>query len=114
MAKRGKVGKIKVGVIGYGGAFSMGKLHLEQMAAEGMVPTAVCDVDAGRLPQAEEDFPGIETYDSVAKMLRRSPVDLVTVITPHNTHAKLVLQCLRAGRHVVVEKPFAITTAECD
>jgi predicted dehydrogenase len=41
-------------------------------------------------------------------------VDLVTLITPHNTHAALALQCLNAGKHVVCEKPMAITTAECD
>jgi len=47
-------------------------------------------------------------------MLKRADVDLITIITPHNTHAKLSLQCLRAGKHVVCEKPLAITTAECD
>jgi predicted dehydrogenase len=47
-------------------------------------------------------------------MLRKSDVNLITIITPHNTHAKLALQCLKAGRHVVCEKPLAITTAECD
>jgi predicted dehydrogenase len=41
-------------------------------------------------------------------------VNLVAVITPHNSHARLALQCLRAGRHVVCEKPFAVTTAQCD
>ncbi len=47
-------------------------------------------------------------------MLKKSDVNLVAIITPHNTHAALAVQCLRAGRHVVCEKPLAITTAECD
>jgi scyllo-inositol 2-dehydrogenase (NADP+) len=47
-------------------------------------------------------------------MLKKSDVNLITLITPHNTHAPLAIQCLKAGRHVVCEKPFAITTAECD
>ena len=34
-------------------------------------------------------------------MLKSSDVDLVTIITPHNTHAKIALQCLRPGKHVV-------------
>ncbi|MBT3271856.1 MAG: Gfo/Idh/MocA family oxidoreductase [Spirochaetales bacterium] len=105
---------IKVGVIGYGGAFNMGKHHLVEAAQAGMVPAAVSDLDPKRLETAEEDFPGIGTYTSVAEMLKKSDADLITVITPHNTHAKLAVQCLNAGRHVVVEKPFAITTAECD
>jgi predicted dehydrogenase len=84
------------------------------MEQAGMTPVAVCEVDAGRLKTSKADFPGIQTYSTVAAMLRKSDVNLVTIITPHNTHAKLALQCLKAGRHVVCEKPLAITTAECD
>lgn len=78
---------IKVGVIGYGGAFNMGRQHLNEMKAAGMTPTAVVEVDPSRLAAASEDFPGIETHGSVGDMLRKSRVDLVTIITPHNTHA---------------------------
>jgi len=84
------------------------------MQRAGMTPTAVAEIDASRLKAAEADFPGIETYGSVAEMLKDSDVNLLAIITPHNTHAKLAIQCLKAGRHVVCEKPLAITTAECD
>jgi len=114
VARFKKAKDIKVGAIGYGGAFNMGKSHLNEMKRAGMTPTAVAEIDKSRLKVAEADFPGIETYDSVAKMLKTSDVDLLAIITPHNTHAKLALQCLKAGRHVVCEKPLAITTAECD
>lgn len=106
--------EIKVGVIGYGGAFNMGRQHLQQMQAAGMTPVAVAEVDATRLAVATQDFPGIETYSTVAAMLKKSAVNLIVIITPHNTHASLALQCLRAGRHVVCEKPLAITTKEVD
>ncbi|MDA0990917.1 MAG: Gfo/Idh/MocA family oxidoreductase, partial [Verrucomicrobia bacterium] len=82
--------------------------------AAGMTPTAVAEIDASRRAEAEKEFPGIQTYASVTTMLRKADLDLVAIITPHNTHAKLALQCLRANCHVVCEKPFAITTAECD
>jgi predicted dehydrogenase len=109
-----KAGDIKVGVIGYGGAFNMGRGHLSQMQQVGMTPVAVTDVDPTRLTIAQADFPGIETFTSAADMLRKSDVNMVVIITPHNTHARLAVQCLSAGRHVVCEKPLAITTAECD
>ena len=105
---------VRVGVIGYGGAFAMGKIHLDQMRDFGMTPTAVCDPDPSRLKIAAADFDGIETYTSASRMLATSKVNLVTIITPHNTHAKLALQCLNAGRDVVSEKPFAITVGQCD
>jgi scyllo-inositol 2-dehydrogenase (NADP+) len=109
-----KDSEIRVGVIGYGGAFNMGRVHLNEMKKAGMSPFAVTELDQARLKVATEEFPGIETYTSVATMLKKSAVDIVTIITPHNTHAKLALQCLRAGKSVVCEKPLAITTAECD
>ncbi len=105
---------IKVGVVGYGGAFNMGRGHLREMREAGMTPAAVAEIDPERLDVANIDFPGIATYSSVDAMLEKSDVSLITLITPHNTHAELALKCLAAGRHVVCEKPFAVTTEECD
>ncbi|MCY3019998.1 MAG: Gfo/Idh/MocA family oxidoreductase [Planctomycetota bacterium] len=106
---------MKVGTIGYGGAFNMGRHHLKEMLLNpGFVAAAVCDLDAERLKVAKEDFPGIQTYTDVDTMLRRSDVELLVIILPHNVHAQVAVKCLKAGRHVVVEKPFAITVKECD
>ena len=104
---------IKVGVIGYGGAFNMGRGHLNEMKRAGMTPAAVAEIDPKRLEVAAQEFPGIETYTSVTAMLKKSDVHLLAIITPHNTHAELTIQCLTAGRHVVCEKPMAVTTREC-
>ena len=109
-----KAGEIQVGVVGYGGAFNMGRAHFNEMQAAGMTPRAVAEIDPERLAVAAKEFPGIETYRTVDEMLRKSSVNLVTLITPHNTHAPLAMKCLKAGRHVVAEKPMAVTTAECD
>ena len=106
--------EIKVGVVGYGGAFNMGKMHLQDMQKAGMTPRAVAEPDASRLAVAAREFPGIQTFASVEELLAGSDVNLVVLITPHNTHGPLALKCLKAGRHVVCEKPFAITTKECD
>lgn len=114
MKKYKSAKEIKVGVIGYGGAFNMGKCHLDQMHQAGMTPVAVTELDPARLEVAKTDFPEIDTFKSVAQMLKKSDVNLIVIITPHNTHAKLAIQCMKAGRHVVCEKPLAITTAEVD
>jgi len=92
----------------------MGRVHLTQMQAAGMTPAAVAEIDEERLKVALEDFPGIQTFSSVEQMLSEAAPDLVTIITPHNTHAALSLQCLQAGASVVCEKPMAITLEECD
>lgn len=106
--------EIKVGVVGYGASFQIAKHHLGGMKNQGMVPVAVADIDTSRLPVAEADYPGIKTYASATEMLAKSDVDLLAICTPHNTHADLAIECMNAGRHVVTEKPFAVTTAECD
>ena len=103
MARYASPEQIKTGVVGYGGAFEMGKHHLLEMQSSGMVPTAVAELDAERLAVAEADFPGIETYSTVESMLAES-----------DTHAPIALQCLEAGRHVCCEKPLALTTEECE
>ena len=114
MKRYTKARDIKVGVIGYSGAFCMGRVHLEEMRAAGMTPTAVCEINKDLLKVAAKEWPGVETYDSIPKMLKKSDVDLLAVITPHNLHAKHVIQCLDDGRSVCCEKPLAITTEECD
>jgi len=105
---------VKCAVIGYGGAYNMGKAHMEQMQSAGMTPTAVAEIDPSRLEVAKADFPGIATYTEVEQMLAEAKPDIVAIITPHNTHAELGLKCLQAGAGVVCEKPMAITVAECD
>ena len=114
MARFKQASGIKVGVVGYGAAFNMGRAHLNEMKQAGMTPVAMAEIDPARMEAAKVDFPGIQAYPSLKDMLKKSNVDLLAIITPHNIHAKLALEALKAGRHVVTEKPFAITTAECD
>jgi predicted dehydrogenase len=92
----------------------MGRHHLDMVKHAGMSPQAVAEIDPKRLESAKADFPDIETYGAVAEMLKKSNVSLVTIVTPHNTHEALALKCLKAGRHVISEKPMAITTSACD
>ena len=107
--------ELRGAVIGYGGAFNMGRNHLNWMnAAPGMRGVAACDLDPTRMAQAAADFPGLRTHTRVEDLLADPEVDLVTVITPHNTHAPLALQCLAAGKHAIVEKPMCLTVAEAD
>jgi predicted dehydrogenase/type 1 glutamine amidotransferase len=104
---------IKVAAIGYGGAFNMGKVHLESCKRARMNPVAVCDLDPKRTATAKEELgQHIQAFNSVEELLSKSDAEMCIVITPHNTHARLCVQCLESGRHVVTEKPFTITVDE--
>jgi len=104
--------EIRGAVIGYGGAFNMGKGHLSGMREAGIAPVAVCDIDAPRLDAALADFPGIRTYGHADALLADDGIDLVTLVTPHDTHAPLAIQALNAGKSVICEKPMCLTAQE--
>ena len=111
ITKKGK--EIRAAMVGYGGAFNMGKAHASWLnAVDGMDTVAVVDPDVSRLEAAKTDLPGIQTYKSLDDLIKKSDANLAVLITPHNTHASLAVKALKAGMHVVLEKPMCITAAE--
>lgn len=64
--------------------------------------------------EAVKKYPGITTYRSLAEMLADKAIELVIVNTPNATHFPFALQCLLAGKHVIVEKPFTLSANEAD
>jgi predicted dehydrogenase len=73
---------------------------------------AVCDMSPSRRAAAEKAAPGVRTYEDVTAMLADPSVDAVVIATPVTSHFRLGLDALRAGKHVLVEKPFAASVAE--
>ena len=61
---------------------------------------------------AEEKYPGVKTYRSLKDMLADELVELVIVNTPNYTHFEFAKKALKAGKHVIVEKPFTVTSDE--
>lgn len=63
---------------------------------------------------SKEDFPEAEIIRSYAELLSQKDVELVIVNTPSPLHFEMAKAALEAGKHVVIEKPFAVTTRQCD
>lgn len=63
---------------------------------------------------AQKDYPEIISYNSVEELLNDSSIDLVIINTPNNTHYEYAKQALKAGKHILVEKPFTATTKQAD
>ncbi|NRD21819.1 Gfo/Idh/MocA family oxidoreductase [Winogradskyella litoriviva] len=61
---------------------------------------------------AQEKYPNIKTFRSLENLLQDNAIDLVVVNTPNITHYNYTKKIIEAGKHVVVEKPFTVTTAE--
>jgi len=105
--------EVRFGILGYGPSYDMGKRHAECINEQpGMRAVAVCDTQADRLEAARQELGDVRTFGSLEAMLKMKGLDVVVNILPHNLHAETSLECLRAGKGVVCEKPFAITTEE--
>jgi len=111
-----EAGPIRIGLLGYGPAYQMGKHHSEQIAAtRGLELTAVCDRDPARLDAAkEEQGERIATFTDAAEMAASGQIDLGVVILPHGLHEWGIRTLLDAGLHTITEKPFAVTVEQCD
>jgi predicted dehydrogenase len=73
---------------------------------------AVCDLDERRARNVVGARSTVEVATSVDRLLARDDIDAVAIATPAGNHAPLTLAAFDAGKHVVVEKPLAPTTAE--
>ena len=102
-----------VGILGY--APSVGRTHgLGAEKTPGLALGAICDLNPDQLDRARSDFPGVRTYESAEVFADAADVDLVIVATPPDTHTRLCLQMMSAGKHVVCEKPLALNCRETD
>ena len=75
---------------------------------------AVCDKDRERLEKILAAYPGVDAVDSSDALFARDDVDAVAIATPVGTHAPLALAALRAGKHVLVEKPLAACVRDAE
>lgn len=104
-----------VAVVGYGPFGGMGYLHgLAATETDGLALVAAADNSPDRLDAARLDFPDLRGHDSGTSLAADDSVDIAIVATPPVFHAELALELLRAGKHVVVEKPMCLTTADAD
>ncbi|MEM2910949.1 MAG: Gfo/Idh/MocA family oxidoreductase [Candidatus Bathyarchaeia archaeon] len=74
---------------------------------------AVCDIDAVKAKSTSKQF-GVEAYTSSGRMLRRADVEAVSICTWSTSLAKEALKALKAGKHVLVEKPMAANSRQAE
>lgn len=103
---------IKVGLLAYG---AIGDEHsIAIQATPGLMVAAVCDTKPERLAAALELSPDAQTFTDAHQMLSEGGIDLVVISTPPNSHYTWAKEALTRGLHVMLEKPMALTTKECD
>jgi len=105
---------IRVAVIGMG-AISAAHMEAYLTFGERCRIVALSDIYTDKAEQAKRKY-GLDCmiFHDYQEMLARDDIDLVSVCTPPYTHADIAVAALRAGKHVIVEKPMASSLAECD
>ncbi|WLR61061.1 Gfo/Idh/MocA family protein [Guptibacillus hwajinpoensis] len=104
--------ELKIGVIGCG---SIAKhRHLPEYAANTQIKiAAVCDIVKTRADETAVLY-GAKSYESYEELLQNSEIDAVSVCTPNYLHAPISIAALKAGKHVLCEKPMATSRADAE
>ena len=103
---------IGVGIIGAG---YWGPKHIRNFnELPGARATMVADLDIGRLAAIQRQYGGIRITTDFRQLLSSPDVDAVVIATPVSSHSLLAGEALRAGKHVLVEKPLAASSREAE
>ena len=101
--------KIRFAILGCG---TIGDVHARAINAE---PTAelvaVCDADSARAESYAEKY-GVKAYTDYTELLENPEIDAISICTPSGMHAEQSIKALKAHKHVLVEKPMALTAQD--
>lgn len=100
----------RVGIVGVGNI--SGKHIAAVNACESSSLVALCDIEIEKA-RAKADS-GVKTFANIDELLEWGEFDCLHICTPHYLHCEMGLKAMRAGKHVLCEKPLAIMTADAE
>lgn len=101
--------KIRLGIVGFG---FMGHCDADMMATFDEIDlVAVADTNPDQLTDAPA---GVETYGSMDEMLEKADINVVMISTPNPSHLEMVEKAAACGKHIICEKPAAMTVEQFD
>lgn len=105
--------RVRAGIIGCGG-IATGKHMPSLQALDNVDMVAFMDVEEERALAAKERFgaPDSRVYTDYRRLLEQKDIDAVHICTPNKSHSEISVAALTAGKHVMCEKPMAISAAE--
>jgi len=105
-----KIAVVRVAIIGTGG---MANSHAKRYKdIKGCKLVAAVDVSRERVEKFSAEHGIANVFNSVDELLAWNEFDAVSIVTPDGFHAAQSIQCLKAGKHVLCEKPLALNHAD--
>ena len=103
--------EVRCGLIGYG---AWGQHHARAIRATGGARlTAICARSAQSVARARAEQPQARVYDDYREMLAQEELDLCDVVLPSDLHFQVSRDVLESGRHLLLEKPMALSLEHC-
>ena len=105
--------KVKVGIIGCGGIANGKHMPcLNDISEVEMV--AFCDLEIEKAQKAAKDYgtPDAKVYTDYNELLKDETIDVIHVLTPNKSHSRISIASMKAGKHVMCEKPMAKSAAD--
>lgn len=102
--------KVRIGIVGLG---NMGYTHAQQILA-GKINRLELGAVADNNPAKLARVPQVKGFASAAEMMASGLIDAILVATPHYDHTTIGIAALKAGLHVMVEKPISVHRADCE
>lgn len=100
--------EFRIGIVGFGG---MGNWHRELIdTIDGVKVAGIYDIKEERVSYAREN--GIHSYDTLEQLLEDQTIELVLIATPNDLHKPIAIKAMRAGKHVVSEKPVTLCSTD--
>lgn len=97
--------KLKGAIVGAG---IFGSFHARAYSEIPYVETvAICDLNKERAQKVADEFGIAQVYTNYEQMFRESDCDFVSIVTPDHLHALVTIAAVNAGKHILLEKPFA-------
>jgi predicted dehydrogenase len=103
-----KNNKIIFAIVGCG---RIAQRHAEHITNNGILK-AVCDIDISKAKTMGEKY-NVTFYSDIDEMLEKEKVDVVSICSPNGLHSIHSIKSLKAGNHVICEKPLAINVHDC-
>jgi predicted dehydrogenase len=104
-----KKARIRFALVGCG---RIGERHAQHIHNLGVL-SAVCDIDPSKVEKLSKQY-GVPGYDSLESLIANAPdTDVVAVCSPNGLHATHSIMALKAGFHVICEKPMALSVHDC-
>lgn len=106
--------KLRVGIVGCGAIARIRHIPAFLKLKDQVQIHAVCDKNESLAKEAAANngVPGV--YSDVTQMLAKEKLDIIDICTPPQSHAAIAIEAIKSGCHLILEKPMALSSADCD